>query len=74
MNSFLTVAEVAEQLKLAKMTIYRLISSGELQAVKVGKSYRIEQAWLKAYLKKARTRGNASGRAGQEEARGLPEG
>ena len=38
---FLTVAEVADQLRVSTMTVYRLIKAGELRAVRVGKSYRI---------------------------------
>ena len=35
---FLTVAEVADQLRVSTMTVYRLIKSGELRAARVGKS------------------------------------
>ena len=38
---FLTVAEVADQMRVSTMTVYRLIKAGELGAVRVGKSYRI---------------------------------
>lgn len=48
---FLTVDEVARRLKVSKMTIYRLINGSRLGAVRVGRSYRIEQASLNEYLK-----------------------
>jgi len=48
--SFVTVSEVARQLRVSKMTVYRLISSGELPAVRIGKSYRIREEDVDAYL------------------------
>ena len=42
---FLTVAEVASMMRVSKMTVYRLVHSGELPAVRVGRSFRVpEQA------------------------------
>ena len=42
---FLTVAEVATLMRVSKMTVYRLVHSGELTAVRVGRSFRVpEQA------------------------------
>lgn len=46
----LTVAEVAETLRVSNMTVYRLIKSGDLTAIRVGKNYRIRAADLDAYL------------------------
>lgn len=45
-----TVAEVAELLRVSNMTVYRLIRSGELPALRVGKSYRIRSGDLDTYL------------------------
>jgi excisionase family DNA binding protein len=39
--TFLTVAEVAAIMRLSKMTVYRLVHSGELAAVRVGRSFRV---------------------------------
>jgi excisionase family DNA binding protein len=39
----MTVAEVADEWRLSKMTVYRLVRSGELPAVQFGRSYRIEE-------------------------------
>ena len=36
---FLTVAEVATVMRVSKMTVYRLVHSGELPAVRVGRSF-----------------------------------
>ena len=42
---FLTVAEVASIMRVSKMTVYRLVHSGELEAIRVGRSFRVpEQA------------------------------
>lgn len=40
---FLTVAEVAELMRVSKMTVYRLVHSGELPAVRFGRSYRVPE-------------------------------
>lgn len=36
-----TIAEVAQLMRVSKMTVYRLVHSGDLPAIRVGKSYRI---------------------------------
>lgn len=46
----LTVAEVAEVLRVSNMTVYRLIKAGELPALRVGKNYRIREADLATFL------------------------
>jgi excisionase family DNA binding protein len=48
--SLLTAAEVADQLRVSTMTIYRLIRRGELPAVRVGRNYRVRVPDLEAYL------------------------
>jgi excisionase family DNA binding protein len=37
-------------LRVSTMTVYRLVRSGELPAIRVGKSFRIQQHDLTAYL------------------------
>jgi excisionase family DNA binding protein len=49
---FLTVAEVAKGLRVSNMTVYRLVNSGQLDAVRVGRSYRIPEATVHRYLDK----------------------
>ncbi len=46
----LTVAEVAEILRVSNMTVYRLIKAGDLPALRVGKNYRIREADLTTFL------------------------
>ena len=47
---FLTVGEVAGVLRISNMTVYRLISSGQLPAVRVGRSYRLRLEDVDSYL------------------------
>jgi excisionase family DNA binding protein len=49
-SRFLTVAEVAQRMRVSKMTVYRQIKSGALEAVRVGKSFRIPEAGVDRYL------------------------
>lgn len=48
----LRVREVADVMRVSNMTVYRLIRSGELVATRVGRSYRIWEGDLKAYLRR----------------------
>ncbi len=48
----LTVAEVADLMRVSSMTVYRLIKSRELRSVRVGKSYRLREEDIDAYLSK----------------------
>ena len=47
---YLTVLEVAEIMRVSKMTVYRLLHSGELPGVRVGRSFRVPQDALDGYL------------------------
>jgi excisionase family DNA binding protein len=49
-GSLMTVAEVGAVLRVSNMTVYRLIRAGELPAIRIGKSFRIKQHDLTAYL------------------------
>ena len=50
---FLTVAEVAQVMRVSKMTVYRLVHSGELPAVRVGRSFRVPEQAVQEYLRDA---------------------
>jgi excisionase family DNA binding protein len=50
MGRFLTVAEVARQLRVSNMTVYRLVKSGQLRAVRVGRGYRLLEEDVRKYL------------------------
>ena len=47
---FLTVAEGAGLMRVSKMTVYRLVHSGELTAVRVGRSFRVPEHAVHEYL------------------------
>ncbi|GAB3073848.1 helix-turn-helix domain-containing protein [Corynebacterium aquatimens] len=49
-GKFLTVAEVAEIMRVSKMTVYRLVHAGELPAVRVGRSFRVNENAVSEYL------------------------
>jgi len=51
-----TVAEVAAQLRVSNMTVYRLVQSGALPALRVGRSYRIREDDVDRYLAQQYTR------------------
>jgi excisionase family DNA binding protein len=52
---FLTVAEVALVMRVSRMTVYRLVHSGELPAVRVGRSFRVPERAVHEYLRAAFT-------------------
>jgi len=52
---FLTPLEVARELKLNLLTIYRYIRSRKITAIKFGRSYRIAEEDLDKFLKSNKT-------------------
>lgn len=56
---FLTVAEVAEVMRVSKMTVYRLVHSGEMPAVRFGRSFRVPENAVEQYLKGAVVEGQS---------------
>jgi 3-deoxy-7-phosphoheptulonate synthase len=46
-------AEVADVMRVSKMTVYRLVHSGEMPAVRFGRSYRVPENAVEQYLKGA---------------------
>ena len=49
-DPLLTVSEVAERMRVSNMTVYRLIKSGQLAAIRVGKNYRLRGRDVERYL------------------------
>ena len=49
-DRLLTVMEVAALMRVSNMTVYRLIKSGNLAAIRVGKNYRIRESDVDNYL------------------------
>ena len=51
----LTVNEVADLLRVSRMTVYRLIKTGEMPALRVGRSYRLREEDVTTYLRERYT-------------------
>ncbi len=49
-DRLLTVVEVAALMRVSNMTVYRLIKSGQMAAIRVGKNYRIRESDVNHYL------------------------
>ncbi|WP_062070165.1 helix-turn-helix domain-containing protein [Demequina sediminicola] len=52
-TTFLTVAEVAELLRVSRMTVYRWVHAGEIPAVQFGRSYRVPRAAVDKFMEEA---------------------
>jgi excisionase family DNA binding protein len=48
---FFTVAEVAALMRVSKMSVYRLIHAGDLESVRFGRSFRVPESAVNAYLR-----------------------
>jgi len=54
-TAFLTTEEVLDCLKVNPRTIYRLIKTGELPAVRIGRQWRFRRADLDEWINRQRT-------------------
>lgn len=50
-ESFLTVPEVADLLRVSRMTIYRLVEAGAIPANRIGRSIRVRERDLDGFLR-----------------------
>jgi excisionase family DNA binding protein len=57
---FVTVAEVASRMRVSKMTVYRLVHSGELPAIRFGRSFRVQQRAVEELIHDAQVRTDPS--------------
>lgn len=57
----LTVEQIAQQLNVSKMSVYRLIAGGLIPAFKVGRSVRVKVEEFDRYLEGVRMNGTARG-------------
>lgn len=48
--TFLTVSEVASIMGVSKMAVYRLVHSGHLPAIRVGRSFRVVEQAVYAFM------------------------
>lgn len=53
-ETYFTVEEVADRLKVSHMTVYRWIKAGQLGAYKIGGEFRITERDIEHYLKARR--------------------
>lgn len=58
MKTLLTTEQVAQTLQINQLTVYALIASGELEASRIGKGYRISEDAVAAYIEKNKVRVN----------------
>ncbi len=56
--AFLTMDEVLGYLRVTPRTIYRLIKTGDLPAVRIGRQWRFRQSDLDAWLSRRQTNAN----------------
>lgn len=56
-TEMLSVSDVARQLKVSKMTVYRLIHTKQIPAMQIGRSFRIGREDFDSYLGRVRTDG-----------------
>ena len=54
-QAFLTTEEVLAYLRITPRTVYRLIRSGELPALRIGRQWRFRRTDLDAWLERQRT-------------------
>ena len=65
MEQLLKVPDICERLKLSRSIVYELIASGELPSVAIGRSRRVREADLDAWVQaKARAQAGAPVAAG----------
>lgn len=50
-NTFYTLTEVSQALKVTRRTLYTYIAEGKLKAVKFGGRWRVSEDELKAFMK-----------------------
>ena len=55
-HDFYLVDELADKLRVNRMTIYRYIKAGKLEAHKIGKEFRIAKDEFERFLKNNKTK------------------
>jgi len=62
----LTIPQASRRLGIGRTTAYHLITSGELEAVHIGRSVRVPAAALDDFVARARAAGAVNPHAGQD--------
>ena len=60
-KGYMSLEEVAEMLGVTYQLIYRLVRSGELPAVRLGKLYRVSKSDLDKYLERSKAMSSSGG-------------
>lgn len=55
-ETYYSIQEVSEMLKVAYLTVYRWVQSGKLNAYKAGKQYRISKTDLDKFMQKVKSK------------------
>lgn len=58
--AFYTVAEVANLMRVSKMTVYRMVNAGDLPAVRFGRSYRVPESAVAAIINPQQTQSKSA--------------
>ena len=66
-SELMTVEQVAAYLQLHKLTVYKFIRSGELQALRLGRSFRVRRADVNEFLEAHRVASPRRARAVRPE-------
>lgn len=67
-----TIEEVAQLLKVSKLTVYDLVKKGDLPVFRVGRQMRVDRADLQGYIQKRKTGNAASTPVGASQTKKLP--
>ena len=54
-DPWMTIAEIAHELRVSKMTVYRLVHIGDLPSTRIGRSFRVRSSAVTTYLQKQET-------------------
>jgi excisionase family DNA binding protein len=52
-QEYFKVTEVCGLLRVSKMSVYRLVESGDLDAIRIGRTYRVSRQAVENYLAQA---------------------
>ena len=60
-REWLTYAEAGRMVGLSRVTLWKMVSAGEVEAARVGRAVRISRESLNAYMKRSAASATASG-------------
>jgi excisionase family DNA binding protein len=60
-EKWLTPGDVADGLRVTKMTVYRMLEAGTIPGYRFGRLYRVRPEDLDAYIRASRLSGRAAG-------------